>query len=95
MELAHKEEAITQQQSEKEENELFECYYCIIFPSTKDKNEYQNHVKSNHRRLPAYPSIADIKSGYISSRKEIGNLKVIFSIFLNASTIILFYFMAL
>jgi hypothetical protein len=62
LELAHKEEAITQQQSEKEENELFECYYCIIFPSTKDKNEYQNHVKSNHRRLPAYPSIADIKS---------------------------------
>ena len=62
LELVHNKEAITQQQeAEKEEQNLFECYYCREFPSTKDKKKYQEHVESNHRGLPPYPSITDLK----------------------------------
>ena len=58
----YQEEEITQQQGpEKKEHHLFECYYCRLFTPTKDKNEYQNHVESNHPEWPTYPSDADLK----------------------------------
>ena len=64
MELLYKEEEeIPQQQLQESQKEdgLFECYYCLEFPSTSNKNEYQNHVESNHLGLPPYPSLADLK----------------------------------
>lgn len=65
------EEIPQQQNSEKEADDLFNCYYCIDFLSTKGKNEYQNHVSSNHPEWPAYPSVADLKRlGIYAQEKE-------------------------
>jgi len=61
-------EEIVQQQESEEENDLFECYYCIEFPSTNNKNEYEEHVNSKHPWLPAYPSKGYLKRFGLFSR---------------------------
>jgi len=44
----YQEEEITQQQASKDDP--FECYYCRLFTSTKNENEYKNHINLNHPR---------------------------------------------
>jgi len=55
----NKEEELTQQQ--ESENDLFECYYCVEFLPPINKNEYEEHMDSNHPGWPAYPSMAYLK----------------------------------
>lgn len=57
--LQSEEEESTQQPGQKDDP--FECYYCIVFLSTTNKEKYEEHVNLNHPGLPTYPSLADLK----------------------------------
>ena len=39
---------------------LFKCYHCNYF-QTDNEEHYESHIKANHDKLPAYPSIADLE----------------------------------
>lgn len=46
---------------EKDDEELYECYYCVGFVPTNAKKDYEQHIVLRHQGRLAYPSIADLQ----------------------------------
>jgi hypothetical protein len=51
-----------------DQNELFDCYYCVF--TTMDKNEYESHVITRHHGRLCYPNKASLNNMHI---REKGN----------------------
>jgi hypothetical protein len=47
---------------------LFECYYCVVFISTDNEDEYLRHVFLNHYNKPAYPSLTDMEKNNLKPK---------------------------